>query len=268
MSPPPTGRTTLRRHSLGREWPRLLRHLITGLVVISGIALAQPVAAASFTFNTSDSQFTPGFDNQGWWSATALNTNTNTSYFTGERDDGAILRSFFTFDLSSLNLAGQTITAATLEVARYAYDSNDANETVAFFDVSTDAATLNNNTGSNAAIFNDLGSGKNYGTFVVNSYTSSMVLTLSFALNANALADISAAEGQFFSIGGALTSITPAGGENESIFSGSSSTGIQRLTIQTVATAPEPASILLFAPGLAGFVLRKYMAMRARRIRL
>ena len=48
--------------------------------------------------STADSS--PGVDNQGRWSADARRiSNTNDNYFTGERDDGAILRSFFTFDL-------------------------------------------------------------------------------------------------------------------------------------------------------------------------
>lgn len=238
----------------------VLRRWNLALFVLCAAALPHPAAAATFVFNTSDSQFTAGFDNHGWWSATAANVNTNVAYFTGERDDGALLRSFFTFDLASLVLAGETITAATLELVRFTYDSNDASETISFFDVSTNAATLNNNVGSSAAIFNDLGSGTSYGTFVVNSYASSTTLTLSFALNAAALADITAAAGQFFSIGGALTSIIPAGGENEAIFSGSSNTGIQRLTVQTVAAVPEPTSAVLVAAALAIFALRRILS--------
>jgi hypothetical protein len=193
-------------------------------------------------------------DNQGWWSATAPNTNTNDNYFTGERDDGAILRSFFTFDLSSLNLTGQTITAATLELTRFGYESNDPGETIGFFDVSTPAATLNNNTGASPAIFADLGTGKSYGTFVVGDYPFSSVLTLAFTLNSNALADISTAAGGFFSIGGALTSLTPGGGENEAIFTGGTRVGVRRLTVDTATAVPEPATIMLLVSGLAGII--------------
>ena len=185
---------------------RSRRRLLAGLsiVFVVAIGLAPPAAAASLTFNTSDGQFTPGVDNQGWWSATASNVNTSDNYFTGERDDGAVLRSFFTFNLASLDLAGQTVVAAALELVRYTYDSTDASETIALFDVSTPAATLNNNSGVSAAIFNDLGSGKNYGAFPVNDYAASSALTLTFALNAGALADITAAAGGFFSVGGAF----------------------------------------------------------------
>ena len=120
--------------------------------------------------------------------------------------------------------------------------------------MSTPAATLNNNTGASAAIFADLGTGKSYGTFVVGDYPFSSVLTLAFALNSNVLADISTAAGGFFSIGGALTSLTPGGGENEAIFTGGTRVGVRRLTVDTVTAVPEPASILLLVSGLAGLI--------------
>jgi hypothetical protein len=227
-----------------------VKNCLLAVLIILGIIVAQPVEATSITFNTSDSRFDGLTDNQGFWSATASNSGAvKDNYFTGELDTGAVLRSFFTFDLSTLNLVDQVITSATLELTRFIYDSANPSETIAFFDVSTPAATLNANTGVSAAIFNDLGTGTNYGTFVVPQYSTSSTLTLPFALNANALADITNGAGGFFSIGGALTSITPGGGENEAIFSGSSGTGIQRLTIETTPV-PEPDTLLLVGIGL------------------
>ena len=240
----------------------VMRCLMPALVVLACLGYVRPVAATSITFNTSDSQFTPGVDNQGFWSATFANTTTNDNYFTGELASGAVLRSFFTFDLSSLDLTDQTVTGATLELSRHLYDSTDASEIIRLFDVSTPAATLNDHTGTSASIFNDLGSGTIYGTFGVNDYTGTPTLsTLTFVLTAAALADISAAAGNFFSIGGALISISPGEGENEAIFSGSSGAGIQRLIVETTPI-PEPASILLFGTGIAGLIVT-----RARRRR-
>jgi hypothetical protein len=109
--------------------------------------------------------------------------------------------------LSALNLAGQTVTQATLELVRYGVNTPDASETIEFFDVSTPAAILNENNGPSPAIFADLGSGTSYGSFVVNSYTFSDTLTLSFVLNAAARADIANAAGGFFSIGGSLQTL-------------------------------------------------------------
>src|SRR5689334_1870915 len=112
------------------------------LALLACLSLGQSAAATTLTFNTSDSRFDGLTDNQGFWSATASNNGAvKDNYFTGELDTGAVLRSFFTFDLSSLSLVGQQIVDVTLELTRYVYDSTDPTETIAFFDVSTIAAT-------------------------------------------------------------------------------------------------------------------------------
>ena len=111
-------------------------------------------------------------------------------------------RSFFSFDLSSIS---EVVLDATLLLTRGTSSSNnEATETLEFFDVSTNAATLNNNTGGNAAIYADLGSGTSYGAFNIAG-SGSLTDILSFNLNASALTDINAASG-FFSIGGIMTS--------------------------------------------------------------
>jgi hypothetical protein len=43
-----------------------------------------PAKAATFTFNTSDSQITPGINNQGWWSNIGFNNNDDAGYGVGE----------------------------------------------------------------------------------------------------------------------------------------------------------------------------------------
>jgi PEP-CTERM motif len=223
-----------------------MKALLTSFCLIALVLCSARGEASTITFSTSDSQFDAGVDNQGWWSPTANNFTANDNYIVGEHAFD-LIRNFFTFDLSTLNLSGQTLTSATLEVVTYSY-LGDPSETIEFFDVSTPAATLNNNTGTSAAIVADLGSGSSYGSFLVPAYEFSVFATLTFSLNASALADIAAGAGGFFSIGGSLQSISPGGG-NEFLFANSGGAGIQRLILETV---PEPTSILLLGSGLVG----------------
>jgi hypothetical protein len=225
--------------------------------LVFGAVAPTSAGAATITFNTSDSQFDAGVDNQGWWSATRPASDSNANYAVGDDVNGDVIRNFLTFDLATLDLSNQTIVSATFEAVRYNYVGSQPNETIGFFDVSTDAVTLNNNAGTSAAIFNDLGSGVSYGSFVVPAYSSSTALLLSFTLNAAARADIAAGAGGFFSIGGSLQgSLNP----DEALFGGSSSAGIQRLVLETAptATVPEPASMLLVGTGLLGLAARRH----------
>ena len=149
--------------------------------------------------------------------------------------------------------------SARLELVSYSYLSSASSETYGLFDVHTDAVTLNYNEGTNPTIFADLGSGVSYGTFLVerpppwiptptiaNSSTDSNVLT--FQLNADAIANINATAGGFFSIGGTL--LTLDGTTNyfgdEGLFGFSYGTGPQLLILEVI---PEPATLLLLALG-------------------
>lgn len=158
----------------------------------------------TLVFTTGESQFTTDVQNQGWWSATVDNSDGNDNYATGQSGSD-LFNNFFTFNLEAL--AGSTAIGARL-ILDSAKGSAAADEgplvdvTYSLFDVSTDAATLNFNSGSSAAISSDLGTGTNYGDFVVSTGVDGTTLT--FELNAAAISDINAASGSFFSIGGTL----------------------------------------------------------------
>lgn len=212
--------------------------------------LVRPPIPQQLIFNTSDSEFTPGFKNQGWWSpAPNQNFAENDNYGVG-RGASFIHRNFFTFDLSFLS---GTVVAATLEVRRGVYASPNSEETLGLFDVSTPAAILNNNTGTNDAIFDDLGTGQSYGIYIVSSSGNPDDL-LRFPLNAAAVADINNARGGFFSIGGALLSLSQPQTPQEAFideflfgFTNTFQTGretIQRLVIE-VANGTLQGSIML-----------------------
>ena len=220
------------------------------IIIVAGIlAGAGSAWGEILIFNTSDNQFDAGVDNQGWWSDTLSNYDENDNYAIGINPSGDLSRNFFTFDLSSLTLP---VTSARLELTRFNYLSFAESEILGLFDVSTDAVTLNNNVGTSASIYDDLGSGVSYGEFEVLSEGLETDV-LSFQLNASAISDIDTARGGWFSIGGDLLSPgSPVGDGTELLFGSSLDGGVQRLVLDVV---PEPSTIALFV--LGGLLVRK-----------
>ena len=227
------------------------------IIIFTAIILVVSSGAAGeiLVFDTSDSQFDAGVDNQGWWSNTLSNYDENDNYATGINPFGDLSRNFFTFDFSSLTLP---VTSARLELTRFYYDSTAESEIFGLFDVLTDAITLNNNVGTSASIYDDLGSGASYGEFEIFSEgLETDVLT--FELNAAAIADINAGKGGWFSIGGALMSPgSPVGDGTESIFGSSQDGGVQQLIVEVI---PEPATVVLV--GLGVLLLRRRRRIKA-----
>ena len=204
------------------------------------------------TFTTSESPFGPG-RNQGWWSPSSpppgiVNKDSNDNYALGSSECcpyGTFFRqnNFFTFDLS--RLSERTAVSATLRLTRaVSFDSdNEAQETIEFFDVFTDALTLNKNEGTNTAIFDDLGSGTSYGAFEVPGFSFDRLEVLEFVLNAEAVADINTAaradlppeQPRYFSIGGTLASFSAG----NMLFGLSQDSGVQELVVELAALAAE-----------------------------
>ena len=172
------------------------------------------------TLSTNQSEFNPGTPNQGWWSPGENNDNFNDNYgvgsTAGEPHDH---HNFFTFDLTGLS---GTVVSATLNLQRYC-GNKESDPSCGFapggpaklpydlWDVSTDPATLNAKSNSpNFGIYDDLGSGVNYGEYLMRT-SGNPDRILNFALDPAAIAAINAAEGGYFSIGGAipLSSIVP-----------------------------------------------------------
>ena len=171
------------------------------------VQLQLNTASGPVTLDTSTSEFTPGTRNQGWWSPTDGNANNNASYIVGSLSVGNTnfqFNNFFTFLLPE-ELG--TITSANLLVER-GVGTGPADLTYNLWDVSTPASVLNDKANNlpNAAIYNDLGSGTSYGSFLVSTSGNSTDI-LNFSLNANALADLNThiSDGGFFSIGGSIS---------------------------------------------------------------
>ena len=245
-----------------------LRTAVVPLSLVFAL-LAGPTRPASaspitVTFDTAQEPFDAGGYNHGWWSDTTQNVTTNDNYATGQYHDG-LIASFFTFSLSSLDLEDQVVTGAALELMWGSYISSDASETLAFHDVSTDASTLNANDGASASIVDDLAGGVSYGTYVIDAYPVDASLgPASFELNAAAWADIAAAAGGYFSIGGSL--ITLGEDLDQLIFAGSSGGfGLPRLVVRTelLKRPPTQLDVVHRTPLMADLVRRPHVESSA-----
>jgi hypothetical protein len=160
----------------------------------------------ALVFSTDDSRFEASTANQGWWATSGIdNVDANDNYLVGRLDccDNSLkFRDFFTFDL---RLQHRTVVAAALRINTGELSSDDP-QTLRLSDVSTDAATLNNTTGQNDAIFTDLGTGMTYGDYEITKDQQNTVVRLT--LNRQAVHDINRSHGRFFSIGGSLADST------------------------------------------------------------
>jgi hypothetical protein len=152
------------------------------------------------------------------------------------------------------------------------YESSDPEETIGFFHVATPAAQVNDNDGTSESIFDDLGAGTSYGTFVVPRYGSSDTARFAFVLDAAALVDLNAARGGYFTIGGSLLSVTTTEFPG-AIMVGSCGLQCMRDPANLVLTTrevgvPAPATLPLLGGllllGLRGFRRTAFVAARRR----
>ncbi len=226
-------------------------------VAALSLGVVSGAEAASYSFSTADSLFDPTSFNQGWWNSndvTNLNAINTPNVYTGTYFSGPDHRSFFTFDLSGLNLAAnEQITSVTFAGnSSNVIASNGGAETIGFYDVSTSAAMLNEHLGATAGVYADLGSGNIYG--FNNFFQSDAYTDFEIGLNDFAYADILAAQGGYFSIGAALLSFNNS--NQEFVFGGSGGTPFS-LNIETqISAVPLPAALPLYGAGLAmmGFI--------------
>lgn len=227
---------------------------LTSLKTFSALTISAAVATFGIASTVQAGTFELTTTNQGWWSDLSGNESSNSNYITGQLGSTGF-RNFFSFDLSALP-AGEIITTAVLKLER-ATGAGSPTHTLGLFDVSTSAATLSQkNNNPNLAIYTDLGTGKNYGSYSVSTSGNSSEI-LSFALNSGGIADLNNSIGSFFSIGGALTNSLGSGDQYLFGFSGN----LANLTVETapITTIPTPALL----PGLIGLgvgVVRKRKA--------
>ena len=213
-----------------------MNKIFATLLVAAATFSTNAANASVVTVSTSQSQFDAGTLNQGWWatgaghSAYTSNANTYTSVLGGD-----VLRSFYTFDLSNIkgNIVGATFRTTAGAVSAV---------NLGLWDVTSDARTVNANIDKNAAIYADLGSGINYGNYVITIQSS---IEKKLTLNAQALEDMNATL-KYFTIGAAVSS-------GQFLYS---SSGANFLDLE-VSEIPEPTSLALFGLGLACLLPRR-----------
>lgn len=155
-------------------------------------------------------------------------------YFINNRlPTGDLFRNFLSFKLPRLK-KGESVIRATLQVTRFNSAAGDPVETLGFFDVSTPSSILRSpvSLGVNPAIYEDLGSGKNYGLFSVSTTGNSFDL-ISFRLNRSAVKDINRSRPRLFSVGSSIQSLNDTGTPfAENLFTLGNANGVVRLVLQ------------------------------------
>lgn len=133
-------------------------------------------------------------------------TGTHYYYYNTVYVSGGVYNSYFTFSTSGIS---GTVVGATLRLYVAGYHSGDPSETISIWDVETNPDTVeaSHSGAAGQAIFDDLGGGFGYGTFVVASTDVGSILEI--PLGVNAIARLNDVLGGDFTVG--LAGDTPPG---------------------------------------------------------
>src|SRR5215831_9105787 len=179
-----------------------------------------PSGTQSLTLDTPSSPITLSASFTGWYDQTGFHSSGNRNYIAGvcgtDICSGFNLdtHDFFVFDLSSV-APGTMLTGASLSIgnalAPPGYISPSPTLTYDNWDVTTPISTLEASNSGAVGIYHDLGSGIMYASTIVSAADNGMHVGI--ALNADALAALTSAEGGHIAIGGAveLTSVPEPG---------------------------------------------------------
>jgi hypothetical protein len=217
-----------------------LFHTTITTITLSFFALAlhaTPASAALIQINATDS---------GSYQSNGSHTAAATNYITG-LSFGALSRSFFVFDLTGVS---SPIAAATLNLYNpntnphpccLGYRSPSATETFNLFDVSTPVGTVTGGGAGLTNVFDDLGAGSMFGSYVASAADNGKVISI--ALNAAGLAALNGALGSVITFGGALSTLSGPGDQFLFGFSTTSFAGgdVRRLDL-TTADIPQVPS--------------------------
>jgi hypothetical protein len=194
---------------------------------LDGISLV--CGGQALSTGTQDAEQVIDASDRGWWRDDGNHNASNKNTITGQNGSGTdLFNSFFVFDLTSV--PPSSFTGATLRLEIENYYGPDASESLTIYDVSTPTSVLTSS-GSNVAVFNDLGSGNSYGNFTVLRTDEGSILEIT--LNNQALADIAATTGGFFAVGLHVNDIGLSSGDEGVRFSSSDEARVHQLVLTT-----------------------------------
>jgi hypothetical protein len=174
-------------------------------------AFAAALSAGNLTHSvaTVNNEIIIDASDRGWYRNDGYHNAANKNTLTGRSSTGYEYHSFFVFDLTSV--PGSFLRGAKLRLEVEKYLSPDSSEALTICDVTTPIEILTSS-GTNLAVYDDLGSGNGYATFTVVPANVGNVLEI--ILGEQALADIVAASGGLFAIGLKVNDIgSPSGSE-------------------------------------------------------
>jgi len=188
-------------------------------------------------------------DARGWYYESGLSNGrlAENNTFTGFNPFANDVNSWFGFDLSGLS---GTVTAAELVLDVAGYSSPDASEVLLLRHVAAPPGQLG--TVDSVALFEDLMTGPIFGTRAFGAADAGEMRPI--LLEAAGVADINAAAGGYWEVGGHISTLSRTG-PYESIFWGAY--GDPSTTQLRLTTVPEPATLLVLAFGLAVVVRRR-----------
>lgn len=206
--------------SFKRNSLRFAIPLLMGISVIPAAQAATSNGIFAYSFNqttelvlnTNLGQVTLSQSSRGWWDQTGLHYADNDNYFAGfcGSSDACFgndiaYNNFFIFDLSGFTGGA---TSATLHLFNKSVDgfiSSSPSLDYSVWDVSTKLGVLAASGTGRVDIFNDLGSGLNYGGRTMTAADNGVFVDI--ALNTNALAYINSNGGNTVAFGGTVGAV-------------------------------------------------------------
>ena len=181
------------------------------------------------------------YTDSGWYRSNGEHDPSNLNYAAGSY--GYIYRNWFVFDLSGVTTS---ISSGVLRLyTNYAIGSGN----YTLRDVSTDITTLQTGGTNLIDIYNDLGTGSDYGSINISSADDYSLIEIE--LSASALTDINSALGNLFAIGGEFVNPNLT---NYLAFSDTNNTDYVRQLVLEPTVVPIPGAMLLLGTGIVGIL--------------